>query len=1409
MKATGAVHLKHIKENSYIYVADDPPDDGGGGWYYQQAAGKYSVDLNALGVADKDGKLGKIGEEVTDGSGKKSEPATTFDLADIVKLNDEELQDVKKLLPKDGQLKEDSYFDMDGTYYVQAASNGESRGTTWRKVGIQPLAGSPIAANEKLKSIIAAASEAAAKAKNALGSKWRRLGDSTPSLVESDKDTYLIAETLATTSAEKGKDLAAMLKKKVEEQQHSLVDVAVEFIDLTPKEMEDAGMEAIETAMTANGHKKGFINSYIKVDLSKVKGGAVGMEYFEQAAGDKCKLGWLSGWTELDCWAEAFQKTQATVGRLVKDAAETFNFFDALGGEKYKTCMAAAKATAVAEAKVEKAKKEMLEAKEEAQKAVKEEALKKAQANLEHGADKTYENGDLITADDEQPTSLLSKLMEKAETAVENAADKIKHMNVKEFIMDRTVKPMVASTTKGLGTVLEGMLTASNGFKAFIGSDGNLNQTVVDNLPKEMAEGLRGLLSFNPTMECVMQSNIMGTISLWIVKPIAWVTGLVMRAAFALWHGLLGFRDFIHGPPEGALALPEMHPTVPGLGYDAPVLGEKWERFLGDGVPEGERFSNKALETGLREAVKAKKEVAGIESQQEEENEDKRVTEKIDEATQAVNEAEKALEDAKKKEQKQKVKEEAAIEAAKKAEASGDEAAKEEAEKAVAAEKGSLFSLSARAKAEKAVADATKELDKKKSEEDLARSEIQTKFSRDKVKTFKFVGLREDSFVEVCGTTRRGVCKYYTQAVALPKPSQPDQMDEARATRARLAELKRLKEAGRLHGEGDKELAEAQARLATLEQKIVEGGGIPPGGSIVKLNATHAEVLDASGKPVLKDGKPLKVQLDTDGKPKPAPKSAQQPAQQPAQPPAGQGGDSRRHVVSGRGHELAAMSQGATPHTFFTMVVNFVGKIAAQLDPRNLLEDLELKDTIDKALDDFCKAKMDEFTGFIATRSVPASVCSLGDGVSLEKGIGQVMDTTINYLFEEAMLALHKYFWTPLTSELTKLLGQGMAALTELLDGLCGLIPYAGGPVCMMITTPLGATMSALLTELASSTIDSFVVSVEEHVKATYVPHIADYAALRLVEQLKEGTLPKAPNFDEFFREQHRRHEQGEHKLDALEHSVQSLREQSEHWIANNGLAAELPHPGWYTPPVHRAQVHAHASRAARAEAKAERAVRADNAAFDHNASAADDHPSHWVKHLGWDGLPYASGPHAPGPQQPRGLLERTSDPILKRRAAASRGHGVEGSEEGSEHEHEVRAAMGEGTAKMSMYTMVKPIIMLTEPIVTFELQLIYGYITDSISKCSDDYDAIRVLVQDLGICTRPQQHLPNLKQQARDAIILAGKRPNKTFKKWFSYLWPTKTEGEESTWKWPWDWSTKPEEIIEEIKDPQVRSKK
>jgi hypothetical protein len=228
---------------------------------------------------------------------------------------------------------------------------------------------------------------------------------------------------------------------------------------------------------------------------------------------------------------------------------------------------------------------------------------------------------------------------------------------------------------------------------------------------------------------------------------------------------------------------------------------------------------------------------------------------------------------------------------------------------------------------------------------------------------------------------------------------------------------------------------------------------------------------------------------------------------------------------------------------------------------------------LETALGQFCKKEAARIIEQVKIKKVDDEICSRSDAFTIETGIKAVISSSLKWLFKQATLALHTYVWMPLTGMIMKLVNQGIAALGQLIDGLCGLVPAGGGPICMLITVPLGTLMSWVLQKLGTRTLENLVKSVEEYVQGQLVDPLVDAVTNVAVDSLMHGTLPKIPSpktmIESLFQSKHEMHEKAEASgdlffLGGLHSDLQALHRETEHKV----LTEAFERAGMeYTPP--------------------------------------------------------------------------------------------------------------------------------------------------------------------------------------------------------------------------------------------------
>ena len=70
--------------------------------------------------------------------------------------------------------------------------------------------------------------------------------------------------------------------------------------------------------------------------------------------------------------------------------------------------------------------------------------------------------------------------------------------------------------------------------------------------------------------------------------------------------------------------------------------------------------------------------------------------------------------------------------------------------------------------------------------------------------------------------------------------------------------------------------------------------------------------------------------------------------------------------------------------------------------------------------------------------------------------------------------------WNPLLKDLVSLVQQGQSVVMQAVDGLCGLIPEAGGPIATTITSAVSTVASFIIGELTSNSVKGLLDAVPQ-----------------------------------------------------------------------------------------------------------------------------------------------------------------------------------------------------------------------------------------------------------------------------------------------------------------------------------------
>jgi len=206
------------------------------------------------------------------------------------------------------------------------------------------------------------------------------------------------------------------------------------------------------------------------------------------------------------------------------------------------------------------------------------------------------------------------------------------------------------------------------------------------------------------------------------------------------------------------------------------------------------------------------------------------------------------------------------------------------------------------------------------------------------------------------------------------------------------------------------------------------------------------------------------------------------------------------------------------PDGIFTKMVAFVlDQIRGAADV--LLPNMERFETfLASGIDSTCGTATETITNYVknrdALKNVPKDFCSTSLSVldGNEAAIAALLSTGLSWIGDEISALMNEHIWMPLIEMLSRLAITAQDSVAQLMVGLCGLIPEAGGPICMSITTPLTAIVGQLVTQLSSSSVKGFIDAVNKEFQAEVVPPLAGKAAEMLsgfIASVKENPLVK------------------------------------------------------------------------------------------------------------------------------------------------------------------------------------------------------------------------------------------------------------------------------------------------------------
>ena len=130
-----------------------------------------------------------------------------------------------------------------------------------------------------------------------------------------------------------------------------------------------------------------------------------------------------------------------------------------------------------------------------------------------------------------------------------------------------------------------------------------------------------------------------------------------------------------------------------------------------------------------------------------------------------------------------------------------------------------------------------------------------------------------------------------------------------------------------------------------------------------------------------------------------------------------------------------------------------------------------------------------------------------------------VVTAVLTFVSKQVTAFINEHVYQPMLTQLVRLIGQAQGSLMQLIDGLCGLIPEAGGPICMLITVPLGNVAQQLIGELTSGAVNGLMGAAQSWIDSQIPTWSAAIAAQIVPVILKvEGSIQGISNEVKEFR---------------------------------------------------------------------------------------------------------------------------------------------------------------------------------------------------------------------------------------------------------------------------------------------------
>ena len=122
-----------------------------------------------------------------------------------------------------------------------------------------------------------------------------------------------------------------------------------------------------------------------------------------------------------------------------------------------------------------------------------------------------------------------------------------------------------------------------------------------------------------------------------------------------------------------------------------------------------------------------------------------------------------------------------------------------------------------------------------------------------------------------------------------------------------------------------------------------------------------------------------------------------------------------------------------------------------------------------------------------------------------------MLTAVLNYASKEVLGLLDKHVYQPMLVNIIRILGQSQGSLMQMIDGLCGLIPEAGGPICMLLTVPLSNVGQQVFGELTTNSMNGLMGTAKSWID-TQIPKWSAAVAAEIAQKIQEAKEVEMPD---------------------------------------------------------------------------------------------------------------------------------------------------------------------------------------------------------------------------------------------------------------------------------------------------------